>query len=384
MTTEPDGRSLTDVLVDAALAVAIVALGIASAQRDRADLMPLLIILAAPLLVRRTWPLAVLVVVAAIAVVTSRNVEGPLPQIAAVAIASYTAGELATNRTRQALAVLGVASLVALGFIAQESNPLTSLVVPFVVMVPTWLLGDVVRSRRIDEADRAAAVARRLAEAEARIRAAVAEERRHMARDLHDVVAHGVSVMLIQAGAARQVLDSSPERARESLLNVEAAGREAMAELRRMLGVLNDDGEAATTAPQPGVDQLPELIERVREAGLPAELSILGDRRPLPGSLDTTVYRIVQEALTNALRYAARARTLIELSFEPTQLRIEILDDGPSASAGPIEGTGRGLAGLEQRAAQVGGRLEAGPRLGGGFAVRAWLPLATGIRPEPA
>jgi signal transduction histidine kinase len=196
-----------------------------------------------------------------------------------------------------------------------------------------------------------------------------------MARELHDVVAHGVSVMLIQTGAARQVLRTSPDRAEESLLTVEATGREAMAELRRLLGVLNDDGEAPGLAPQPGVDQLGALVERVREAGLPAELAVDGAPRPLPASLDMTVYRIAQEALTNALRYARRAATLVHVSYEPDQLRLEILDDGPAIPADAADGSGRGLVGMEQRAALVGGRLEAGPRLGGGYAVRAWLPL---------
>jgi signal transduction histidine kinase len=181
--------------------------------------------------------------------------------------------------------------------------------------------------------------------------------------------------MLIQSGAARQVLRTAPDSAEEALLTVEATGREAMAELRRLLGVLNDDGESPGLAPQPGVDQLAALVERVREAGLPAELAIDGSPRPLPASLDVTVYRIVQEALTNALRYARRAATLVHVSYEPTQLRLEILDDGPATAADATDGSGRGLVGMEQRAALVGGRLEAGPRLGGGYAVRAWLPL---------
>jgi len=204
-----------------------------------------------------------------------------------------------------------------------------------------------------------------------------------MARELHDVVAHGVSVMLIQAGAARQVVRTSPDRAEEALLTVEATGREAMSELRRLLGVLNEDGEATSVAPQPGLGQLGALVDRVREAGLPAELTIDGTPRPLPASLDTTIYRIVQEALTNALRYARRAATLVQVTFDETQVRVEILDDGPSATGDASEGSGRGLVGMRQRAEQAGGRLEAGPRLGGGYAVRAWLPLEGVPTPVP-
>jgi signal transduction histidine kinase len=191
--------------------------------------------------------------------------------------------------------------------------------------------------------------------------------------------------MVVQAGAARQVMQSSPEEAEASLLAVEATGREAMAELRAMLGALGDSeaeatGEAgaagdAGVAPQPGIDQLGALVERVRDAGLPASLEVDGQPRPLPASLETTVYRIVQEALTNALRYARKANTLVHLSYEAEQLRVEVLDEGPASADGASEGSGRGIVGMQERATLVGGRLEAGPRIGGGYAVRAWLPF---------
>ena len=157
------------------------------------------------------------------------------------------------------------------------------------------------------------------------------------------------------------------------MLSVETTGREAMTELRRFLGALGDEDEPAGLAPQPGIDELTTLLARVREAGLPASLEVDGEPQPVPASLDVTVYRIVQEALTNALRYARQATTLVRLTWEQDQLRVEILDDGPASGAG--EGTGRGLAGMRERASLVGGRLEAGPRLGGGYAVRAWLPI---------
>ena len=263
---------------------------------------------------------------------------------------------------------------MAVGFLAQDARPLEGLVLPFVVLVPTWLAGrhrpTAAGSTRSDGRRRCE---RALREREARLEAAAAEERRHVARELHDVVAHAVSVMVIQAGAARQVVRTSPDQAEQSMLAVESVGRDAMTELRRFLGALSDDDEAAGIAPQPGIDALPALVDRVREAGLPASLEMDGAPRPVPASLDMTVYRIVQEALTNALRYAREAATLVRLSWEPDQLRVEILDDGPAAAEG--EGSGRGLVGMRERASLIGGRLEAGPRLGGGYAVRAWLPL---------
>jgi signal transduction histidine kinase len=343
-----------------------------SFDRGLNPVIPLLVIV--PPIARRVWPFPVLILVAGIAVATSTDTPSPWTQVGAVALASFSTGEMARDRPRSAVAVIVLAGLMTLGFLAQDADPFQSMLLPFVIVVPSWLLGDVTRARRVEAIERAAEATRAARDAEERVIAAAAGERRHMARELHDVVAHGVSVMLVQAGAARQVLQTSPERAEDALLTVEATGREAMAELRRMLGVLNDDGEATGLTPQPGVDQLEALISRVREAGLPTELEIDGTPRTLPASLDVTVYRIVQEALTNALRYARRAATLVHLSYEPAQIRVEVLDEGP-ATADALSGSGRGLIGMEQRASLVGGRVEAGPRLGGGYAVRAWLPL---------
>jgi signal transduction histidine kinase len=244
-----------------------------------------------------------------------------------------------------------------------------------VFLLPSWLAGDVVRMRRLDGQRRAAEVERSIREREERLRAAAVEERRHVARELHDVVAHAVSVMVIQAGAARQVVRTSPEQAESSLLAIEATGRDAMGELRRFLGALDDGDETGGLAPQPGIGAIGALVDRVREAGLPASLEVDGEPRTVSASLDMTAYRIVQEALTNALRYARQATTVVRLVWDPDQLRLEVLDDGPGGTTtGDEVGAGRGLVGMRDRAALVGGRLESGPRLGGGYAVRAWLP----------
>jgi signal transduction histidine kinase len=363
-----------DVLAVVGLAV----VGVVTARDVPDSKLGLGLLILLPLLVRRRWPEAVLIAVSALAATTSTRTATPFVQVGAVALASFTAGELAGDRVRSALLAVLNAALISFGLLLFEADMLPALVVPFGIVVPSWLAGDWLRTRRVADAERAAAEARAAYESELRLRAAVAAERRQMARELHDVVAHGVSVMLIQAGAARQVVETSPERASEALLTVEATGREAMAELRRLLGVLNDEGEAAALAPQPGLDQLAALIERVRDAGLPTELEVTGTPVALPASVDVTVYRIVQEALTNALRYARRAATLVHLSYEPDQLRVEVLDEGPAAPSDGSDGGGRGLAGMQERAALVGGRIEAGPRLGGGFAVRAWLPIAPG------
>jgi len=368
------------VLWDVAPVVVLLAIGIVTAEPDRGKIVSPQLLILAPLLVRRLLPIAVLLLVGVLAGLTSMDTPTPVIQVGAVALASYTVGDLSPDRLRGALTVLFVAAMISLALLVQDADAPPAVVLPFVVLVPAWLAGDVVRQRRFDAIARVEANERALREAEERIRVAVAEERKTMARELHDVVAHGVSVMLIQAGAARQVIDQSPEQAKDALLTVEATGREAMQELRRLLGVLDEDGEGAGVAPQPGVDQIGVLLDRVREAGLPAELEVAGTPRPLPPSLDVTVYRIVQEGLTNALRYARRAATLVRLTWEPAQLRIEILDDGPVSPADGSDGSGRGLIGMQERATRAGGRLEAGPRLGGGYAVRAWLPLG----PEPS
>jgi signal transduction histidine kinase len=359
--------------------LAIVTFTTGEVDRPRGELATLLVVL--PLLARRRWPIPVFLAVAAGSVATATETNTPWVQVTAVMVAAFTVGELAIDRAGSALVVLVVSALLAFGFLAQDAEPVEAIVLPFALLVPSWLLGDIVRGRRIEARRRADDVARELREQEARLAVAAADERRHVARELHDVVSHAVSVMVIQAGAARQVLRSAPDDAEQALMAVETTGREAMAELRRFLGALSDD-EAAGLAPQPGIDQLPVLVERVREAGLPASLEVAGEARSVPASIEVTAFRIVQEALTNALRYAGRAATLVRLVWEPDELRLEILDDGPATSA--TGGTsGRGLVGMRERAALVGGRLEAGPRVGGGFAVRAWLPLepATGALP---
>ena len=360
-----------DVGIVAALAVATLALGEREPRGTDAITLALVVL---PLLARRVWPLPVLAIVASGAVITAPMADEPWVQVVAVALASFSYGVHSTDRTWSAIAIVAVAALTSLGLIVQEADPGEALVLTFVIIVPTWLAGDVLRTRRLEAVQRTEAAERERRERDARTAAAAAEERRHVARELHDIVAHAVSVMVIQAGAARQVLHTSPEQAEEAMLAVESTGRDAMTELRRFLGALSADDEAAGLAPQPGIGQLPGLLERVREAGLPATLEVDGDPRPVSPSVDVTVFRIVQEGLTNALRYAQRAATLVRLTWEPVQLRIEILDEGP---AGPTSTTepGRGLAGMAERASLIGGRVEAGPRVGGGFAVRAWLPL---------
>ncbi|MGH2995207.1 MAG: sensor histidine kinase [Gaiellaceae bacterium] len=195
-----------------------------------------------------------------------------------------------------------------------------------------------------------------------------------MARDLHDLIAHSVSLMTVQAGAARLLLPEEPERAREPLLAVEETGREALAEMRRLFGIVRSEEGHATRAPQPGLARLNTLLEQARKAGLPVEVAIEGEHHVLPPGVDLTAYRIVQEALTNALKHARPARAHLTIRYGREALDLEITNDGRRAPRNG-EGTGHGLVGMRERVALYGGEFEAGPQRAGGYAVRARLPV---------
>jgi signal transduction histidine kinase len=246
-----------------------------------------------------------------------------------------------------------------------------------VIYATAWILGDNIRVRRAYTAALEARAALLEREREEHARLAVAEERARIARELHDIVAHHVSVMVVQAGAARRVLAQQPNLATEALNDVEATGRQALAEMRRMLGVLRSDVEADALAPQPSLERLEALVEQVGEAGLPVDLVVEGARRPLPPGVDVNAYRIVQEALTNVLKHAGKAAAKVRVRYGPRDLELEITDDGRGAAAAVLSrmGAGQGVVGMRERAQLHGGELEAGPLMTGGFQVRARLQI---------
>jgi signal transduction histidine kinase len=253
------------------------------------------------------------------------------------------------------------------------------MIIPFVL---AWVLGDSMRTRRAYYAELEERAARLEREREAQSKVAVAAERARIARELHDVVAHNVSVMIVQADGAAYVLDSSPDQAKQALETISTTGRQALAEMRRLLGVLrSSDGESGEYGPQPGVDQLSELVEQCRGAGLPVNFQVAGAPRPLPKGVELTAYRIVQEALTNTRKHGGpTAQALVRLTYGDCDLDMLIEDDGRGAerelyTAGGADGLGHGLIGMRERIGMVGGTLDAGPRPGGGFRVSAVLPL---------
>ncbi|MFF7214384.1 sensor histidine kinase [Streptomyces sp. NPDC008238] len=253
------------------------------------------------------------------------------------------------------------------------------LAVPFLL---AWVIGDSLRTRRAYYAELEERAARLQREREAQSKAAVAAERARIARELHDVVAHNVSVMVVQADGAAYVLDASPEQAKQALETISTTGRQALTEMRRLLGVLRagDDG-GGEYVPQPGVDQLTDLIEQVRGAGLPVAFEVEGESRPLASGVELTAYRIVQEALTNTRKHGGpEARAKVRLTFGDSDLSLLIEDDGRGAQqelyeGGGEDGQGQGLIGMRERVGMVSGTLDAGPRPGGGFRISAVLPV---------
>jgi signal transduction histidine kinase len=230
-----------------------------------------------------------------------------------------------------------------------------------------WVAGRAVGRRRLSEG--------RLAQEKARAQAAIAEERARIARELHDAVAHAISVIVLQARGGRRVLEAEPADAREAFATIERTGHQALEEMRRLLGMLRATDEQLALAPQPSLKQLDRLVEQVQSAGLPVQVVIEGDPRELPPGVDLSAYRIVQEALTNALKHAGPARARVLLRYDADELELEIADDGAGSGGGA--GTGQGLIGMRERVSVYGGELEAGRRPGGGYALRVRLPLGS-------
>ena len=220
-----------------------------------------------------------------------------------------------------------------------------------------------------------------LAEAgrEEEARRAVTAERTRIARELHDVVAHSVSVMVVQAGAARRVLDKEPDRASEAMASIESTGRQSLNELRRLLGMLREaDGTATGRVPQPSIEHVDVLLAQTRDAGLPVTFEVEGEPRSLAPGVDLSAYRIVQEALTNAIKHAGPAHAEVRLCYGTDTLELVVSDDGRGADCDEVEGngtSGHGIVGMRERVSLFGGDLQVGNRPGGGFTVRATLPL---------
>jgi signal transduction histidine kinase len=327
--------------------------------------------LTAALLLRLIAPLVALILgIAAFQIETfliAPHTDDPMSIVLMLIVVVYSAGAHTTGR-RLAVASALVAAAVVLAMIQDGDSLNVSglLFFGFFIGGP-FLAGVMIRIRREREHFLTS-------ERDERARAAVAEERTRIARELHDVVAHAVSVMVVQARGGRKRLEAEPDEAREAFDTIERTGQQALAEMRRLLGALRADDEALALAPQPSLSRLDALAAEVTRAGLPVDLRVEGEPAELPPGVDVSAYRIVQEALTNALKHAGPARAVVHVRYGDGKLDIEVADDGRGSTNGG--GGGHGLVGIRERVTVYGGDFEAGGRAGGGYAVRATLPYA--------
>jgi signal transduction histidine kinase len=335
------------------------------------------------LLARRRWPLGVLLASTALLFLYyTIGYPGVSPAFP-LAVALYTAA--AAGYLRWGLLVTAfymLAGLFVVGF--REGTPPAQVVADFLpagsLLVTLLLLGEAVRSRRAWQAEVQERLARAEADREREAAHRVEQERLRIARELHDVMAHTISIITIQAEVAADLLGDDPEQARQALGTLRTASREAMGELRATVGVLRGgDGQGAPRGPTPGLGQLGELLEAARQSGLRVEAVTSGEPRPLPPAVDLTAYRILQESLTNVTRHAKATTATVAVRYQPDGVVIEVCDDGRGTAGATVAAGGHGLAGMAERAAAVGGRLEAGPRPGGGFRVWSSLPAERGV-----
>jgi signal transduction histidine kinase len=377
-------RAIPPIVADGALAavvlaVALVEVGLNDEQTldryDRVLSTTLLVLMSVVIVFRRRHPVAVwLASGVLISIYGVASFPDPMlpygPLIAVYTVAAYTSW-----RTSMITGIV-TAAVIAGGMIIDPHDDLVDWLVAFLSTTTAWLIGNNVRTYRAYTSELEAKAERLDRDRRAEAERAVADERLRLARELHDVAAHHVSVIALHAEAGQALLPDDPERADQSLAVIGEVARTTLTELRRVVGVLRDD-QAAPLAPQPGLDQLPLLVDEVERAGLPVTLEVSGTPGSISRTLDTSVYRIVQEALTNVLRHAGPATAHVRIGYEPGAVAVEVLDDGVGTAngAGPVlPDGGHGLEGMKERAAMLGGTLTAGARPDRGFAVVARLP----------
>ena len=339
----------------------------------------LIVLMSVPLALRRVYPTAVLAIVLA-AWMTDRAFDYPgSPADFGLAISFYTVG--AHLDRRRSLLVGGISSglvvlWTALGTLVLESVTAVALIYAGITTVTPLLVGREMheRRRRVEELQQRAERAEREREEEAR--RAVAEERTRIARELHDVVAHQMTVMTLQAEGARRLVDGADPRLVEALETIRVAGRSALAELRRTVSLLRAPEDDLATEPLPRLADLDRLVDQVRAAGIPVDLEVLGEPRAMSEGAELSAYRIVQESLTNAVNHGGpEVSATVSIEYGPEHLEVSISDDGRGSSSTSSSNGGHGIVGMRERIAVLGGEFHAGPRVGGGFVVRASIPL---------
>jgi len=409
--TEPrPAASRRAIGIDAVLAAAATVAALTAGTPPARPLGPLLVALTtAPLALRRVFPLTTFwtIMAAIVAAYYGDNDHATLVTFLTVSFAAYSA--VVHSRYRgAALLSMPLATVLVIALFADTAPPIPARATPLLIFIPIMIVGDAVHRWARRASDSGARLRQAHAEHEAATRRALELERARIASEMHDVVTHNVSMMVVQAGAARRVLSADPAEAIKALRAVESSGRTAMTDLRHLLGLLSpppgttDAGGPAgqpsaplgagsgprgpaDLAPQPGLDELREMVDRVVTAGLPVELRITGTPRDLPAGLGLAVFRVVQEALTNVIKHAGKPQTEVRLNYEPAAVVVEVADSGrPIPAAGPAPdasgtsvpgGAGMGLLGLRERVALYGGEFAAGPRPGGGWVVKARMPV---------
>jgi signal transduction histidine kinase len=381
-------------LVDSVLALAVAGLtwGTMLLNKDCTCVMPawavpVVLGQSLPLALRRRWPVAVWLVVGIVTSIhgASELVDPPLSFGGVVAV--YTVASRCGRRTSYTVAAV-TAACIAGAILVSRDTPWVTTAFLYAVFATAWILGDSVRVHRAHAAELEERARRLERDREEDARRAAAAERVRMARELHDVVAHHVSVIALQSQAAEVLLPDDPARAAEAVGAIGVTARQALGELRRMVGALRQEGDEAGRdgngglTPQPGVSDLSELVQAVVETGLAVRLEIVGEPRPLPPGVDLSAYRIVQEALTNVLKHARAGTASVVLRYGDAELGIRVVDDGaPHPTDGPaaVNGHGgHGLIGMRERVGLFDGTLAAGPRPDGrGFLVEATLPIST-------
>jgi len=353
-----------------------------------AAIIPVILLLCLVIALRRRMPEKMLLLAIAIGVVQLLTDVSTTPGDFAFLVIVYTVAATGARwASRLALAMgLSAACVAHLRWWNHDASALANAALIVFQTVPfalAWVLGDSVRTRRAYFAQLEERASRLEKEREAQAKVAVAAERARIARELHDVVAHNVSVMVVQADGAAYVLDAAPDQARKALETISSTGRQALAEMRRLLGVLRtgEHQEVGEYVPQPDVEQIDDLVEQCRTSGLPVDFKVEGTPRPLPSGVELTAYRIVQEALTNTRKHGGpNAGASVRLVYFDDGLGLLVEDDGKGAphelyEDGGADGQGHGLIGMRERVGMVGGTLDAGPRPGGGFRISALLPL---------
>jgi signal transduction histidine kinase len=350
---------------------------------------------AAPLAVRRLRPLLAYWLCLAACLLQTGLPGIVLASFIALVPAAYSAVAYSRYRGAALLCMPAAVIVLASSAVPNEVAGNYLLLTAVILIAPAVIAAHAMRGWRQRADESAARLTTMQAEHENATRQAVAAERARIASELHDVVTHNVSMMVVQAGGARRVLAAEPDQARSALLAIEESGRSAIVELQHLLGLLvqPEYGDLTGLAgsvplePQPGLDRLQPLIDRVAATGLPVELKISGDPRPLPPGVDLAAYRVIQEALTNVMKHAGMARTLVAIDYQTDGLTIDIADKGSSLRPGSrsaVAGSGRGLVGLRERVSMYGGELQAGRRTDGGWRVLAQIPDQRPLRVQPA